>query len=143
MADRDRCRGPARTLWVCVLLLLWAGVYAADPMPYTLTLTQTGSAEIDQAIRDSSQLAGLRERAPVGPFALIGRAETDLRRFDTVLRSFGYYDAGIDIRIAGLALDDPALLPLLEGLAPSPTVAVQVTLTPGPLYHLGLVASGR
>ena len=75
----------------------------------------------------------------MGPFALIGRAEADLRRFDTVLRSFGYYDAGIDIRIAGLALDDPGLLPLLEGLAPSPPVAVQVTLTPGPLYHLGLV----
>ena len=139
MADRDRWKVPVLALWVCAMLLLGAGVYAADPMPYTLSLAPTGSAEIDQAIRDSSQLAGLRERAPVGPFALIGRAETDLRRFDTVLRSFGYYDAGIDIRIAGLALDDPALLPLLEGLAPSPPVAVQVTLAPGPLYHLGLV----
>ena len=139
MAGTDGCKGLARALWVCAMLLLGAGVYAADPMPYTLTLAPTGSVEIDQAIRDSSQLAGLRERAPVGPFALIGRAEADLRRFDTVLRSFGYYDGGIDIRIAGLALDDPGLLPLLEGLMPSPPVVVQVTLTPGPLYHLGLV----
>ncbi len=138
MAAWNGWKGLAQALWVCVLLL-GAGVHAADPVPYTLTLTQTGSGEIDQAIRDSSRLAGLRERAPVGPFALIGRAEADLRRFDTVLRSFGYYDAGIDIRIAGLAPDDPSLLPLLEDLAPSAPVAVQVTLTPGPLYHLGLV----
>lgn len=139
MAGKDRREGPALALWVCAMLLLGASVYAADPMPYTLTLVPTGSVEIDQAIRDASQLAGLRERAPVGPFALIGRAEADLRRFDTVLRSFGYYDAGIDIRIAGLALDDPALLPLLEGLASAPPVTVQATLTPGPLYYLGLV----
>ena len=132
-------KGLAQALWVCALLLSGASVDAADPMPYALTLAPTGSAELDRALRDSSQLAGLRERAPVGPFALIGRAEADLRRFDTVLRSFGYYDATIDIRIAGLTLDDPALLPLLEDLAPSPPVAVQVTVAPGPLYRLALV----
>ena len=91
-ADGWRRWVPARLGWAG---LVWAGlalaaqVFAADPMPYTLVIAPTGDAVIDQAIADASQLAGLRERAPVGPFALIGRAEADLRRFDTVLRSFG------------------------------------------------------
>jgi translocation and assembly module TamA len=76
-------------------------------MPYTLTLALTGDARMDLALTDASLLAGLRERAPVGPFALIARAEADARRFDTVLRSFGYYDGRIQVRIAGHATDAP------------------------------------
>jgi len=125
--------------------LVWAGlalaaqVFAADPMPYTLVIAPTGDAAIDQAIADASKLAGLRERAPVGPFALIARAESDARRFDTVLRSFGYYDGGIQVRIAGSATDAPALLPLLESLPAALPVTVEVAVVPGPLYRLGVV----
>ncbi|HYN76761.1 MAG TPA: BamA/TamA family outer membrane protein [Lamprocystis sp. (in: g-proteobacteria)] len=114
-------------------------VGAAGSQPYTLAITPTGNAQIDQALADTSQLAGLRTRAPVGPFALIGRADADVARFDTVLRSFGYYDGKTQIRIAGLASDDPALLPLLEGRSTALPVAVTVTLDLGPLYQLRVV----
>jgi translocation and assembly module TamA len=124
---------------VCALTTDGGPALAADPMPYTLTIVATGDAVIDQAIADASQLAGLRERAPVGPFAMIARAESDARRFDTVLRSFGYYDGRIQVRIAGSPTDDPALLPLLEGLPATPPVAVEVAIDPGPLYRLGVV----
>ena len=113
--------------------------FAADSQPYTLVIAPTGDPLIDQALADSSQLAGLRTRAPVGPFALIGRTEADVARFDTVLRSFGYYDAKTHVRIAGLASDDPALLPLMEGRSAALPVAVAVTVDLGPLYHLRVV----
>ena len=35
----------------------------------------------------------LREKAPVGPFALVTRAREDAGRFQTALNSFGYYKA--------------------------------------------------
>ena len=118
---------------------LVALVHAAGPLTYSLTIAPTGDALLDTALNDASQLAGLRERAPVGPFALISRAESDAARFDTVLRSFGYYDAKVQVRIAGLANDDPTLLPLLDGLPIGSPVAVAVAVDPGPLYRLGVV----
>lgn len=132
-------RGRAWVLGACLGLTVGGGALAADPMPYTLTLALTGDARMYLALTDASLLAGLRERAPVGPFALIARAEADARRFDTVFRSFGYYDGRVQVRIAGHATDAPALLPLLEGLPAAPPVAVEVAVNPGPLYRLGVV----
>ncbi len=134
--------GWAGLVWAGVALaaqVFAAQVFAADPMTYNLVIAPTGDAVIDQAIADASNLAGLRERAPVGPFALIARAESDARRFDTVLRSFGYYDSLIQVRIAGSATDDSALLPLLESLPAALPVAVEVAVDPGPLYRFGVV----
>ncbi len=139
MANPNPCRRWIRFLSICAGLAGVTAVLAADPMPYSLTLAPTGNARIDQAVADSSQLAGLREEAPVGPFALIARAEADAARFDDVLRSFGYYDASIQVRIAGLATRDPTLLPMLENLPSAPPVAVSVQIDPGPLYQLGVV----
>jgi hypothetical protein len=120
-------------------LALGAAAFAADPLPYAVSITPTGDPRLDQAIADASLLAGLRERAPVGPFALLTRAESDSARFDRVLRSFGYYDAVIQTSIAGRSSDDPALLPMLEDLPPTPVVTVTATIDPGPLYRLGKV----
>ncbi len=140
-------RGGARRAltWLVVLAGLLAGpgrcplVCAASPLAYTLVIAPTGDAAIDQALADTSQLAGLRERAPVGPFALLARAESDAARFDTVLRSFGYYDGRIEIRIGGRAIDDPTLLPVLEERPAGSPVKVAVAIASGPLYRLGIV----
>jgi translocation and assembly module TamA len=106
---------------------------------YSLNITPTRDARLDQAIADASLLAGLRERAPVGPFALLTRAESDAARFDRVLRSFGYYDGLIQTSIAGRSSDEPLLLAMLEAMPPAPAVPVTVVIDPGPLYRLGLV----
>jgi translocation and assembly module TamA len=139
MLDANEWRRWLQRALVCSGLALGAAVFAADPLPYSVTITPTGHAPLDQALADASLLAGLRERAPVGPFALLTRAESDAARFDRVLRSFGYYDGLIDTLIAGRSSNDPALLEILEDLPPTPAVSVTVTIDPGPLYRLGLV----
>jgi translocation and assembly module TamA len=109
----------------------------ADALPYRLTIPSSGDAALDRAIEDASQLARLKDRAPVGPFALVARAEADGARIDSVLRSFGYYDAVIVVRIAGLPSGDARLLPKLERLGGDPPVPVEVEIDPGPVYRIG------
>jgi translocation and assembly module TamA len=116
--------------------LVLAAVVQAGDLPYTLAIAPTGDARIDGAVADASQLARFRERVPVGPFALIARAEADAGRIDDVLRSFGHYDGVVGIRIAGRALGDPALLPWLETHPGRGPVPVEVTIDAGPLYRI-------
>ena len=123
----------------CLSLLLGASVVVAGPPTYTLTISPTGDDAVDQALVDASLLAELRDDVPVGAFALISRAETDTARLETVLRSFGYYDSLVDIRIASYAIDDPALLPLLQERARGTPVPVAIAIDTGPLYRLGQV----
>ena len=94
---------------------------------------------IDQALRDSSQLESLREKAPVGPFALITRARDDAARFQTALGSFGYYAAKVTVTVAGRPLDEADLPDLLRDVPAEPPVAVAVAFDPGPVFHLGRV----
>jgi len=120
-------------------LAIWAATSAADTdtLPYRLSLAPTGDAEVDRAIADSSLLAALREEVPVSAFALVARAEADFGRFDTALRSFGYYDASIRIRVGGRPIEDPDLLPVLQGPRPESPVPVEVVIRPGTLYRIG------
>lgn len=108
--------------------------HAADPQPYTVDLPSTGDPALDQALRDSSNLVSLREKAPVGPFALVTRARDDVGRLETALNSYGYYEGKVAIQIAGKFLGDPALPSLLDTVnGPAPVV---ITVQKGPLYHL-------
>ncbi|MBV8912155.1 MAG: hypothetical protein JOZ05_03815, partial [Acetobacteraceae bacterium] len=102
-----------------------------------MNLQATGQAPLDTALRDSSNLIGLRENAPVGPFALVSRARDDQARLQTALSSYGYYGGKITISVAGHPLDDPGLPALLD--AASGSVEVAIAAIPGPLFHLGRV----
>ncbi|HWP01438.1 MAG TPA: autotransporter assembly complex family protein [Methylococcus sp.] len=132
---------PGRLYAILWVLTAPAGpaAHAADPQPYTVTIGQTGDAQMDRAFVDSSMLFSLREVSPVGPFALVARAREDVDRFLTVLHSFGYYDGRVDVRVAGKTLDEPTLIEWLARAPAQPPVPVTVTLIPGPLFHLGKV----
>lgn len=108
-------------------------------LTYAVSINALGDSVLDRAVEESSMLERLREEGSLGAFGLIARAETDVDRIDRVLRSFGYYDAVIAVRIAGLDLDDPALLPRLERHLPGTELQVQVQIDAGPLYRLGTV----
>lgn len=118
------------------------GGHAADPQPYAVTIKPTGKPALDKAAAESSTLVGLREQAPVGPFGLVERAQGDVARFTAALGSFGYYNGRVEVTIAGKALDDPGLADLLDATPATTTVPVQVTLTPGPEFHLRNISLG-
>ena len=107
---------------------------AADPQPYTVDLPSTDEPTLDNALRASSILLTLREKAPVGPFALITRAREDRGRLEMALNSFGYYGSKISIDIAGRPIDDPALPSALDAATGDVTVAIRIDK--GPVYHL-------
>lgn len=128
-------RPPPRCFLACWVVLAVAA-HAADPQPYAVTLSETGDAGLDRVLADSSTLLSLRESAPVGPFALVARAQEDVRRFTAALESQGFYQAKIGLRVAGRALDDPELYALLERAPAQPPVEVAVAVEPGPLFRL-------
>ena len=110
--------------------------HAADPQPYDVTVAPTGDSAIDGALHDSSTLISLRTSAPVGPFALVTRAQGDVARLETALHSFGYYDGHATIRIDGHAADDPTLPDALSAKPAGANAAITVSVDRGPLFHL-------
>ena len=137
MALPVRWRGRLQAALAALALTLGSAVPAADTLSYSVAIAPTGDAAIDQVIADASLLVALRDGVPVGPFALVARAESDANRIETILRSFGYYDGLIRIRVAGLDIADPSLLGVLEALPAGSPVSVQVAVDVGPLYRIG------
>jgi translocation and assembly module TamA len=119
--------------------LLSRAVNAADPQPYAVTLQPTDIKPLNTALHDASTLIALEKKAPVGPFALVQRALQDADRFQTVLHSYGYYDAAVTLTIDGHALTDPALPDLLARHPADPPAKVEAAFTPGPLFHIGRI----
>jgi translocation and assembly module TamA len=127
------------TIFTFLLLgsLSWAcSARAADPQAYQVDLTSVGNSEIDQTLKETSDLVALRSSAPVSPFGLIARARSDTDRLKTALESFGYYESRVTININGLLLTDPSLGDALTALPKGGTAHVSIGFTLGTLYHL-------
>ncbi|MGH7211133.1 MAG: autotransporter assembly complex protein TamA, partial [Acetobacteraceae bacterium] len=82
----------------------------------------------------------LREKAPVGPFALLGRARQDSTRFLAALHSLGYYKGAVTITVNGRPLDAPGLVDMLEAAPAAPPAKVAVTVATGPQFRIRRVA---
>jgi translocation and assembly module TamA len=125
------------------LILLACGVLgvqcarAADPQPYKIDWTSSGDKTIDSTMKLTSQLATLRESAPVDPFGLIARVRGDVNRLQTVLQSFGYYDGSVVIKINGMGLDSEELGNALSALPKKSEARIGIVPTLGPLFHVG------
>jgi translocation and assembly module TamA len=123
--------------FLTLMLSLAPRAHAADPQPYTVELRPTGDAALDSAVTDSSTLISLKDKAPAGGFALTQRARDDEARFETALRSFGYYGGTMSVTIATIPLDDPALPDTLDRAPAAPPVPVAVAIDRGPRFRLG------
>jgi translocation and assembly module TamA len=75
----------------------------------------------------------------VSPFGLIARARGEIERLKTVLESYGYYQASINIQINGMGLNNLSLADTLTALPPKTDAQVTIAFTLGPLYHVGEV----
>ena len=136
---------PTAVRWFTFSLVILAGLgpsgrlQAADPQPYTVKLKPTGDPALDAALSGSSTLISLQKSAPVAGFALTERARQDAQRFDTALRSFGYYKATVTTTIAGHPLDDSSLPATIDAAPANPPLEVAVSFNLGPQFKLGSV----
>src|SRR5271165_251784 len=129
-----RIRTPiqAALRWLAVSLIVTAGTAliepsrGADPQPYMVNLKPTGDGALDAALNGSSTLISLQKSAPVGGFALAERARRDADRFQTALRSFGYYKATVTTTIGGHPLTDPNLPAIIDAAPADPPLPVAV-----------------
>jgi len=128
--------------FVGTALLIGMGIpvaHAADPQPYKVTFKPSGDKSLDKLIKATSSLETLRKKLKIGPFALIGRAGADQKKFVTVMESEGYDSGAAHITIDGHALNDPALPRLLRRAPASPPASIVVTLDKGPLYRISSI----
>jgi translocation and assembly module TamA len=114
--------------------------HAADPQAYKVDFAATGNSELDSAIRGTSQLQSLRDKGPVAPFVLVGRARQDAGRLEVALHAYGYYDGKVAITIAGHALDDPDLAEEVGALPQGETAVIHIGFALGALFRLRTVA---
>lgn len=112
---------------------------AADPQPYTVELRPTGDADLDAAVKDSSTLLSLKDKTPVGGFALIQRAKDDAARFQEAAQAFGYYDSTVTVTLDERPIDDPTLVDAIDHAPAAPPMPVTVALALGQKYHLGQI----
>jgi len=133
------CRTAALSLLTAVLVLGRLGAHAADPQPYVVDLKPSGDAALDSAVKDSSTLISLKDKTPVGGFALAQRAGDDAARFEEAARAFGYYDGTVAITIDAVPLADPTLVDRIDRAPASPPVPVVITIDHGPRFHLGQI----
>lgn len=110
--------------------------HASDPQSYAVTFASSGNRDLDAALKGSAQLEALRGKGPVGPFALIGRAQQDIERLQTVLQGYGYYQGHVRITVNGRELDDPELPAAIEAIPQGTDATVAVAIELGPLYRL-------
>lgn len=87
-------------------------------LPYEVELTGVDD-DLRGTLNDSSTLVELKNDPPPSLIGLERRAESDRTRLQAALRSAGYYDARLDIKV------DAARQP----------ARVSVEVEPGPLYH--------
>jgi translocation and assembly module TamA len=110
--------------------------YAADPQGYKVEFVSVGNSEIDDTLKSTSDLEGLRSGAPVSPFGLIARARSDMDRLKIVLESFGYYESAVIIKIDGMPLNDPTLGDALTALPKGTDARVVISFNLGTIYSL-------
>lgn len=124
---------------------------AADPQEYTTTLRPTGNADLDDALRASSDLLSLQKTQAVSPFALTGRIHNDYSRLISALESFGFYAGGITITVAdaggksGAPIAgshdgrDPDLPEWMQSIPEGHRAQVTISAQPGVQFRIGVV----
>lgn len=88
--------------WVMVVAvaLMAATAAPAQDTPYVVEILGLGGKpDLSRLLREVSSLVLLQERPPPTPIGLGRRADADLERFRSALRSEGYYDALVETEI--------------------------------------------
>ncbi|MDT8872419.1 POTRA domain-containing protein [Komagataeibacter rhaeticus] len=152
-ARAGRSAGYASLCVILTAFVPWAAARAADPQEYVTTLRPTGNADLDSALRASSDLLSLQKTQAVSPFALTGRIHNDYSRLISALESYGYYAGGITITVtdvdpkAGAAKGadtghdgrDPDLPEWLQSIPAGRRAQITISAAPGSVFRIGVV----
>ncbi|HJT11481.1 MAG TPA: autotransporter assembly complex family protein [Dongiaceae bacterium] len=120
-----------------VLILIFLLSLTASPgfaLEYKTELAPIEDPILEEAAKASSLLIELEAKPPDDFYGLYRRAQEDKLRIEKALRSSGYYDGDVAIRIAGRSVDEPAATDV-EPDAKS-MIPVTIELHPGELYRL-------
>ncbi len=103
-------------------------------LEYKTELAPVEDKILEEAAKASSLLIELEAKPPDDFYGLYRRAQEDKLRIEKALRSSGYYDGDVTIRVAGRSVDEPAA----TDVEPDAKTAIPVTieLHPGKLYQL-------
>ncbi len=104
-----------------VLALLSLSVPALAAVPYSARIAEVAEPGLTEALGEASLLLSLKDRPPPSLRGLTRRAEEDVERLRTVLRSRGYYAGEVAYGMT---------------TAPDGTASVAVSVTPGPAFRL-------
>ena len=117
-----------------IVLLLSLPATPSFALEYKTELAPVDDKILEEAAKASSLLIELEAKPPEDFYGLYRRAQEDKLRIDKALRSSGYYDGAVTIRVAGRSVDEPAATDV-EPDATS-TIPVTIELQPGELYRL-------
>lgn len=112
----------------------------ADALPYKASITVVhADSDLKSAIEDGSSLMTLQDRAAPGAAGLVQRALADFEGITAILYANGYYAGEIDIRIAGVPVDDMKVFDAAEKARRRGVVPVEIAVDAGPQFRFGKV----
>lgn len=112
----------------------------ADALAYKVTIRiDHADSDLKSQIEDGSNLVTLQDSSAPGAAGLVQRAMSDYEGITAILYQNAYYAGEIDIRIAGVALDDPGVFDAAEHARRSGKVPVTIAVDSGPQFRFGKV----
>lgn len=115
----------------------------ADALPYEIRFEPADDKTVAGILRDASVLERLKADAPADGESLARRAEQDVARLVDALWGEGYYNASVEVLIAGRPVrsgDVLAAARAAEALKGREIVPVTLRATPGPRFTLRRLA---
>jgi translocation and assembly module TamA len=106
-------------------------------LEYKTELLPVEDPILEEAAKASSLLIELEAKPPEDFYGLYRRAQEDKLRIEKALRSSGYYDGAVTIRVAGQSVDEPAATQAEPDAKAQ--IPVTIELQPGKLYHMRAV----
>jgi len=111
-----------------------------DPVRYDVDLTAgTADPDLTEALQNSSRLVGDKDKPVSGDLGVVVKARDDRERLIATLYEKARYGGVVTITIGGKNIDDLPPNPVFDRSKPVP---VNVSVDPGPAFHVGDVQFG-
>lgn len=129
---RNGPASPFRILAFVVLLSFRCN--SAFALEYKTEIVPIEDKILKEAVKASSVLIELEAKPPDNLYGLYRRAQEDKLRLEKALRSSGYYDGDVSIRIANRSVDEP---PAMDNeLESEVNIPVTIEIHPRTLYRI-------